>query len=71
MGLGGGSLRRPIPVKISGIADIQICAFKVFVSSPHHISGNKHPKNDCIGPLELFVTLRCYIYATFSFPLLL
>ena len=38
------SLLGPIPVKISGIADIQICAFKVFVLSPHHISGNKHPK---------------------------
>lgn len=65
------SLLRPKPVKISGIADIQICAFKVFVLSPHHVSGNKHPKNDCIGPLELFVTFRRSIYATFSFPPLL
>lgn len=35
--------------------------------SPHPISGTKHTKNDCIGPLELFVTFRCYIYATLSF----
>lgn len=39
--------------------------------SPHPISGTKHTKkknlkNDCIGPLELFVTFRCYIYATLS-----
>lgn len=38
------------------------------VLSPHPISGTKHTekKNDCIGPLELFVTFRCYIYATLT-----
>lgn len=26
-------------------------------------SGSKHTKDDCIGPLELFVTFRCCTYA--------
>lgn len=65
-----GSLLRPIPVAwISGIAEIQICAFWLgfvhldfFFSSLIPFSGTKHTKDDCIGPLELFVTFR-YIYA--------
>lgn len=37
--------------------------FVVILSFPHPISGTKHTKDDCIGPLELFVTFRCSIYA--------
>lgn len=45
-----------------------MCFFSVFILlSPHPISGTKHTKDDCIGPLELFVTFRCYIYAILSF----
>lgn len=38
-----------------------------FLLSLHPISGTKHTKDDCIGPLELFVTFRCDIYAIMSF----
>lgn len=41
--------------------------FFFFLLSPHPISGTKHTKDDCIGPLELFVTFRCYIYGFFFF----